>query len=94
VAAEFDNVKSVKLDNFLSQVEDIRKDIWASRITPEEGNQRVRDLIQQTLPLTRNSVEEVGVRALEIALTKGGQWDDLHGREQYGQIIAELKAAL
>ena len=94
VGAEFDNVKSVKFDKFLNQVEDIRRDIWASRITPEEGNQRVRGLIQQTLPLTRNSVEAVGVRALEIALTKGGQWDDLRGREQYGQIIAELKAAL
>jgi hypothetical protein len=94
VGAEFDNVKSVKFDKFLNQVEDIRRDIWTSRITPEEGNQRVRDLIQQTLPLTRNSIEEVGVRALEIALTKGGQWDDLRGREQYGQIVAELKAAL
>ena len=94
VSAEFDNVKSAKLDKFLNQVEDIRKDIWSGRSTAEAGNQRVRDLIQQTLPLTRNSVEEVGVRALEIALTRGGQWDDLRGREEYGQIIAELKAAL
>ena len=94
VSAEFDNVKTGKLDKFLNQVEDIRRDIWESRISPEVGNQRVRDLIEQSLPLTRNSVETVGVRALEIALTKGGQWDDLHGREQYGQIIDELKAAL
>jgi hypothetical protein len=68
--------------------------MWTSRITPEEGKQRVRDLIHQTLPLSRNAVEQVGIRALEIALTKGGTWDDLRGREQYGQIIAELKAAL
>jgi hypothetical protein len=44
--------------------------------------------------LSGNPVEQVGVRALEVALTKGGKWDDLRGREQYGQIIAELKAAL
>jgi len=94
VGAEFDNAKSGRLDKFLNQVQDIRQDMWTSRITPEEGRQRVRDLIQQSLPLTRNSVEQVGVRALEIALTKGGQWDDLRGREQYGQIISELKAAL
>jgi len=94
VGAEFDNAKRVKLDKFLSQVEDVRQDMWTSRITPEEGKQRVRDLIQQSLPLSGNPVEQVGVRALEVALTKGGKWDDLRGREQYGQIIAELKAAL
>jgi hypothetical protein len=94
VSADFNNARSGRLEKFLNQVEDIRQDIWTSRITPAEGNQRVRDLIQQSLPLTDNPVEQVGVRALEIALTKGGQWDDLRGREQYGQIISELKAAL
>jgi hypothetical protein len=94
VGAEFDNTKSGRLDKFLNQVQDIRQDMWTSRITPEEGKQRVRDLIQQSLPLSGNPAEQVGVRALEVALTKGGQWDDLRGREQYGQIIAELKAAL
>ncbi len=94
VGAEFDNAKSGRLDKFLNQVQDIRQDMWTSRITPEEGKQRVRDLIQQSLPLSGNPAEQVGVRALEVALTKGGQWDDLRGREQYGQIIAELKAAL
>ena len=83
-----------KLHIFLQKVDFYRNPAIGGWVNAESAKKDILALIKKTFPLTENSVEAVGVRSLEYALTANGQWDDLRDRETYHEIITKLRAAL
>jgi serine/threonine protein kinase len=77
-----------------AKIDSIRNAVLVGSTDAEVGKKQILDLLRKSLPLTNSSSEVVGLKALEYALTAKGQWDDLRDREQYCQIIAQLKSAL